>query len=287
MALLEEAEKQRMLELPQCPHLHRESSSCMSCTRTLGEVFHVDGVFCNSTCSASGPNLGRSLTKEQKKEWEESLFRSYFHRFGFGSLLRKVRARHERRMTIKLPDNYRSIRRAFESLYLRDEIQMVCATGSIIAKESKGKPKDLDIVVVIDPSMLQQFLDNKEEIQALAPKEIDGVPVDLFWMLHPSAYFISLSLFTFKVYISSSCSNVTLSEGLYGPYRPDNYGKYDTLLQEAFDSFSKKEEGLGDKVEKLIKNIPIVNRTKKVRKGCAGCKKRKEALNRLGRRISK
>ena len=288
----------RLKVLPSCPHLHRATSVCKDASMRLGTIATTHGVQCNVTCARFGPNLGRSIEGDRLTKWITTLFNGHYRRFGSPHMLAKVRSRHNRAMTIVPPKNLDRFREVFSALRARPEVETICATGSIIAKESDKEPRDLDFVVVI--ADLDKYLDNLDEIRTLIPKEIDGVRTDIFEMVYPSSFFVSVDLWSLVMYQSVLRSEARPGEGISRVEVPDNAGEYDDALERTFARYEltiprhplkkgdrqrivkalKKKRGLGDMVSSAIKVITFG----KV-KECKGCKKRKRFLNRLGKRI--
>lgn len=296
----------RLMSLPQCPHLHKETSICKHASECLGAPWPVDGAFCNATCRQFGPNLGREMLPGQEAYWIELLFSGKYFRWGTKALLAKAWDRHHKPMTIVPPKNLEACREALQPLQDHPAIKTICITGSAIAKEADWPCKDIDVVVVVNS--LDAYLDAKDEVDALMPEEIGGIVTDFFVLNFPSAFFITVDLWDLTMYCSVKDTTAKPGPGITGVGNPGNFGRYDEALVRTMERFKETggnmplvppEElnkalaaaglldvtphdamGLGDMVSKIIKTV-----TAGKAKECGGCKKRREALNRAGRKV--
>lgn len=199
---------------------------CQFLTNVIGRLYQTNSVFCNLTCKKCGPYNNTDLTKEQEVEFIRKGWNRLFPILS--GIAEKAFVNSNLNADIYIPEIYDDIKKNLDFLKEIDGFEKIYLTGSIILKNVRKPPKDIDIVLKFNS--LEKYLNFKSK--NLLPKKIKDIPVDYFIRIgikndNPEVYFVCLDVEE-KILYTSKWFDLKLNsieEGIQIVYQSSEYHK--------------------------------------------------------------
>ena len=212
---------------PACKHMHSSGNvhTCTWLSEALGIRFDTTAPFCNYTCRLNdGPYAGAKPGPNAHKLVHKTL-ECMFGMTPGRTLWTKVLYKYLNPTKIAHTPQVEKLKHLLEPYRHLPGVQRILLTGSVLV-HGQTHHKDYDVVVVVDDYATAM----DAGIQELFPKQLDGVPVEVFFNAYTLSFMVNYDPWTRQLYAYPGLGVKPVDESIDLVYEPGDWRKLDEFL---------------------------------------------------------